>query len=456
MASATIRGPIEVNAFDGKGTFAGHLSDTILEWALANEPARVRTWLKAPPDADPRNWADPRNGWGLVLPAPAGPTLPTLPAPLAELLARRSEAMGTPAPVLHYDPGPEHLGCLLRDGEPLPVSQSLYGTQAGAVPRYLLICAGPEQIPWQVQYALNVSGRCVGRLPLAGSGLENYVRALLDDWRGSAADPHAALVWAAQNGPLDITTLLRRSIAEPVVARLRNDDELRDGLCYLDGSVHDGATAASLACELAARKPGFVLTTSHGMAGPLDDVAQMQSQLGFLVGSGGQLVGPELLRDWQPDGAIWYAHACCSAGSDSTSTFDALFEAASPMHQLLRGVARCGARVAPLPLALLGAAKPLRAFIGHVEPTFNWTLMHKQTARFTTAPLTQALYGKLFQPLPLGHALEALFAPVAGLYAAYDRARDRASAADMLYRLLVVRDLQGTVILGDPTVALPL
>jgi hypothetical protein len=36
--------------------------------------------------------------------------------------------------------------------------------------------------------------------------------------------------------------------------------------------------------------------------------------------------------------------------------------------------ATAGARISPLPRALLGAEKPLRAFVGHVEPTFDWTL----------------------------------------------------------------------------------
>lgn len=461
MSKKSLPVRIEANAFTGKGTVEGALSRQVLQWALGHEPPRVRTWLKAPPDADPRDWTSNRVGWGVVLPddphAAAGEASDA-PEPIRELVAKRSETMGTPTPVLRYKAGPEHTGCLFRDGERLPVSQSPCGTKAGAVPRYLVICATPDQIPWQVQYDLNASRRCVGRLPLQGSGLENYVHALLDNWSHAGADPHTALVWATQQTPTDITALMRNAIAEPVVAKLRGDEEMRERLCYLDGRAPDGATAAGLAHELAARHPAFILTTSEGMTGPLDDVEQMRAQLGYLVDNTmQQLVGPDtVLKDWQPDGAIWYAHACCSAGSDSGSVFESLFDPESDAADMLRGLARCGAQVAPLPLALLGAARPARAFIGHVEPTFSFTLAQKQTAQFTTAPLTEALYDKLFQPLPVGHALEALYAPIGGLYAAYDHAKQMASEADMLYRLTVVRDLQGTVILGDPTVTLAL
>ena len=46
-----------------------------------------------------------------------------------------------------------------------------------------------------------------------------------------------------------------------------------------------------------------------------------------------------------------------------------------------------GAFTTPLPRALLGATRPLRAFVGHVEPTFDWTLRQRQTGEHLTFPL---------------------------------------------------------------------
>ena len=41
------------------------------------------------------------------------------------------------------------------------------------------------------------------------------------------------------------------------------------------------------------------------------------------------------------------------------------------LNQVLQAVADLGSLIAPLPKILLGAKKPLRAFIGQVELTFN-------------------------------------------------------------------------------------
>src|SRR5207302_1988162 len=126
----------------------------------------------------------------------------------------------------------------------------------------------------------------------------------------------------------------------------------------------------------------LIVTTSHGQTGPLADAVAMKSKLGLPVDQDFQPLDPDqLLATWEPDGAIWYAHACCSAGSNAISLYGCqdtginnipicLVEAGSPVDRVLKGVAGLGSLVAPLPRALLGAKKPLRAFIGHVEPTF--------------------------------------------------------------------------------------
>jgi hypothetical protein len=61
-----------------------------------------------------------------------------------------------------------------------------------------------------------------------------------------------------------------------------------------------------------------------------------------------------------PDGAIWFAQACCSAGSDSPTNYAGLFESGTLLDQTLTGIAKVGADIAPLPRALLDAAQLLR------------------------------------------------------------------------------------------------
>jgi hypothetical protein len=452
---------LRMNAFAGGMPAQGTLGGRSLKWTLRNAPPTIRAFLRATRKADPWVWRDERVGWGLVLPHNPNlsdaelATATDAPEPIQALWRSRS-FNGHPAPVLRYFPETGHIGFLRRDGADLPVSQSTYGVGEAAIPRYLLIYARPDQIPWQVQYSLNTT-RCVGRLCLEGGQLENYVRALMTDWRGAGADPNAALVWAADHGPQDITALMRQAIAMPVAQRLRGDSEIGPGTSYVDGSLPHGATGALLIDQLATRKPVFIVTTSHGLTGPIDNPEEMGRQLGLLVDNDFAAVRPaQLLKDWRPGGAIWYAHACCSAGSDERTLFDGLLEPGSPADLILQGVAQCGARVAPLPQALLGAADPLRAFIGHVEPTFNWTLEQPETKQYTTDPLVVALYDELFQPMPVGLALSHVYGQLGGLYVDYETFLRVPSHSQMLYRLLVARDIQSTVILGDPTAALPI
>lgn len=452
---------LRLDAFTEKGPAQGDCTEFVNRWAFRNEPPRVFTFLRAPPAADPRQWQDERVGWGLVL--PDNPALSPVemaagadaPEPIRALLAARSTP-GRPAPVLRYVAAPNHIGFLRRDGADLPVNQSAYGTGDARVPRYLLIYGGPETIPWSVQYSLNAT-RFVGRLPLSGPALENYVRALLSNWADGNADQHAAVVWAVDHGDADITSLMRRSIAEPVAERFRSDNELGAGTTYLDGTQPGAGLAGALIGALVAKKPAIIVTTSHGMTGPLNDTATMTLQLGLPVDGNRDLVRADAVTaNWQPGGAIWYAHACCSAGSDSRSYFDGLFEPGSDAAQVLRSVAQCGARVAPLPTALLGAASPLRAFVGHVEPTFDWTLEQPDTRQFTTDHLTAALYDELYQPVPIGMALSRIYAQLGGLYSNYHEFMNSLAKRGMLHRLLVARDIQSTVILGDPTAMLSL
>src|SRR5262249_5946881 len=142
-----------------------------------------------------------------------------------------------------------------------------------------------------------------------------------------------------------------------------------------------------------------------------------------------------------------------------------LFEAGSPLHQLLSGVAAIGPQTAPLPARLLGAARPLRAFLGHVEPTFDWTLSHPETNQFLTASLQTALYQNLYRGQPVGLALRNWFERVASLSTQYDQAyqahqADPSTATANTITPLLLRcrlseyDVRGLVILGDPTVTL--
>lgn len=462
-----LRWPTEfkINAYTGEEASPSRPSSSAEDWILSSGPPRVRTFLAPSRLANPADWRDPRVGWGLLLPynsklsAQDSAAAKDAPDPIQDLLASRSEG-GRPAAVFRYIPGARYVGYLHRDGLDIPISMAGSGVAPGAIPRYMLIYATPEQIPWQVQYNLNAVC-AVGRLTLTGGALANYIQALLSDWKNLSADYKSAVIWAVDFGPSDITNLMRLSIAEKIHAKLKSDSDLGPNTVYLNGSANEGATAAALCAVLKKQRPGLIVTTSHGQTGPLDNLETMTADLGLLVDQNRTLVRPSaLLTAWKPGGAIWYAHACCSAGSDSQTLFDGLTQKDSLVDLVLRGVAKVGARIAPLPEALLGASEPLRAFVGHVEPTFDWTLQQQLTGQFQTTAIEEAFYDKLYQPQPLGLALRDFYGRLGGIYAEYDtHLRAFTGGADrksqMLYDLLLARDVQSMVVLGDPTAMLP-
>jgi len=452
--------PVRLNAWTGSEQAAG-LAGEPAEWALRRELESAPRLL-ARREIDLRNWKDEKVGWGVVLGDGA-----KIPPALAELIKQRK------GPVFSYVKNWQYGLVLLRNygaSKDIDINAAPRGIAPDALPHYLLIYGSPAEVPWQLQYVLNAN-RCVGRLDLTGKPLENYVNALLTGkWSkgsepGQVTNPSRAVVWAVDHGGGDITELMRNAIAAPLVEELRADDQMGAGTRFLDGSAGP-AEVGGLVSALVADRPGLIVTTSHGMTGPLGDKDAMARDLGLPVDAVGKTLDPRaVLETWRPAGAIWYAHACCSAGGDCESSFADLLDRDSVAGKVLAGVASLGARVAPLPTQLLGHEAPLRAFIGHVEPTFDWTLQQPATGQFLTANIIEALYGQMYVrkgeiERPIGYAFREWYGRTNGLRSQYDKSyklyNAGGDAEGMLLALqLAARDVESTVILGDPTVAMP-
>ena len=456
---------LQVNAWTGSEVPTQELP-TFTPWGQRELVAGRTRWLAPAAPVDDRRWDHPDVGWGLILPdrddlKPAElATAADASEPIRKLLAARP---GSPVLRFRKDLQQGYLRRYYADGraQDLSVQAPRPGTGEGRTPQYLLINASPAVIPWAVQYALNMSAY-VGRLDLEGTALENYVEALIGDWGGASCDPRAAVVWSVDHGAPDITNLMARVIADRVWTVMETDADLT-GRRRLDGA---SATRAGLADALAELSPALVVTTSHGMTGPVGSPERLKAQLGAPVDADYQAVLPADLAAWNAGGAIWYAHACCSAGSDSPSRYSDLLPSSGSVGSVLSGVATAaGATVAPLPKALLGAAKPIRAFVGHVEPTFDWTLRDPRNRQPLAHVLTTCLYPKLYErtehPTPVAHALSGIFKEAGSFYGSWQEAirginENRPGMRDWaLYRQLVAMDRQTTVILGDPTVSLP-
>lgn len=453
---------LRTNAWCGEAASAPR-DPTFERWGTSGpRPSPPQTL--APAAVDPGDWRNVGIGWGVVLPdtgAPPGDKARALDAPpcVRELLARRGNA-----PVFRYVAGlpPGKLRRYATDGTwSDPGTSGPRGMAANAIPRFLLLIGSPAEIPWSVQYRLQLDG-CVGRLDLDPVGLERYIEALLAEWSGATVVRGTPVVWAVDHGPQDITRLMRRTIADRLATSFRTDVGAE---FTMDGGVLNDAdaTSAGLISALATRTPAFIATSSHGATFPLAAPETMRAQLGLPVDCDRTVLPmPTLTDDWSPHGAIWYAHACCSAGCDAPSAFRGVAPDGSSLMRTLTALEALQARTAPLPQRLLGGPGPARAFVGHVEPTFDWTLRDPVNGQTTTAHIIEAFYDQLHiatRP-PIGLALQAYYRAVGGLWRDASQARESMNAlvpgaADTLRRLrLIASDLESMVLLGDPTVTI--
>jgi hypothetical protein len=112
-------------------------------------------------------------------------------------------------------------------------------------------------------------------------------------------------------------------------------------------------------------------------------------------------------------------------------------------------------------LTLLGREKPIRGFLGHVEPTFDWTLRDAETGQGLGGMIVTGISTNLYAGQPLGYALHDYRSGVGVLHSDWQTLNDRLNNADTTVREALTRtrltalDRQSLVLLGDPTATLP-
>ena len=451
---------LTLNAFTGEvGEVTGALAANANRWGSRSSLATQQQTLAPADEAMAADFLHPDVGWGVILPdddtLSAADKANAVDAPEA---IRRLVAARNDAPVLRYraDLKDAKLTRYFADGraQDPEIGISDFGTGEGRLPMYLLIVGSPAQIPWSLQFSANRRHH-VGRLDLPDDALTRYVDALLSNWAGMDSEPGEAVVWSANFD--SITATMEASVADRIAAEMGTDNELT--VRRLHGAA---ATSKGLYDALALHRPAVVVTSSHGKTGPLEKPDAMRASLGLPVDNDKVTLDADaLLGLWQPSGAVWYAQACCSAGSDDGTQYDGLLEEGSLADRVVTAVGGLGAGIAPLPTRLLSAEEPLRAFVGHVEPTFDWTLVMDDTGQFLTGPLTRAWYPQLYRRKPLGLALDEHYRGVGELYGKLAKALQNVNAMvagardDATYYRLTATDRQSLVILGDPAVLIP-
>jgi hypothetical protein len=376
------------------------------------------------------------------------------PAPVQDILAARP---GTQLLYWHSGLAGRYLRRYFDDGttSDLQVGLSVFGVGKDQLPRYILIAATPDRIPWSVQYSLSIR-HAVGRLPFDGDDLGPYVAAMLDGengWGGNETDINSPVIWTVDHGSRDITRLMRSALTAPLTKAFRGT------LAGLKVVNDEQATAAELVSALGAN-PTVVVTSSHG-ATPLEESA-LRETLGLPVDTDHTTVPLDDLVTAMPAGCVWFAQACCSAGSSGLSSYSGLLEPDTTAYAAVTAVESLGSTVAPAPLALLKRAHPVRAVFGHVEPTFDWTLKDEETGQKLGGHLIEGLSSNLHHGQPLGLAFADYRAGVGVLTTRWgelagrlNRDHDTSVLPDMTRLRLTAWDRQSLVLLGDPTVRIP-
>lgn len=430
-------------------------------------PERVLALLDRRPrgeDVRPRGFlGDARDlsqsGWGVVFPPATDPAVREAMAPLLEL--RRGQAQAR-------DPR-RYRESTLGAGESARDFLRRHRAGAGpAVPRrlpyYLLLVGGPEDIPFEVQYRLDVQ-YAVGRVSFEDpEGYARYASAVVAAERGERPRRRRVCLFGFRNPGDRATELSCDRLVAPLAARLAEEHDGWEVTPLLAAE----ATRERLLRVLGGGDPAaLVFTAGHGVGYRSGHPRQLAAQ-GALVcqdwpgpGSGGLLrehcVAAEDVDDAaRPGGLVSFHFACYGAGTPAHDDFAHRGRGAwEPLEP-----ARVAPRpfVARLPQRLLGHPRGgALALVGHVERAWAASFLWGSEAQ------TEVFAGALEQLLdgyPVGAAMEFFGQRYAELAtdlgaAFWARRCGREVTTDEVVRLWTAHhDARNYVVLGDPAVRL--
>jgi hypothetical protein len=282
-------------------------------------------------------------------------------------------------------------GSLLPDWEPIHTPITWLGAQGinlinrdtAALPYYLLLVGGPDQIPFEYQYEL-ARIRAVGRLDL-GPREEPY-RAYVESVRSQEERPSPArrALFTAARTRGDESTELSATHLIPALGRL---PDLRELDYHVDPPltvVRCDELKAALRPDPQGRTAALAFVATHGVSFPPGDARQPGEQGGWVCSDwqGGAvqrhdyLAGTDVGEGFCAPGSIVFALACFGAGTSRQSEYARYYNALSPHQPLSENVAPAPFS-ASLARAFLahrdgrGQAAGALAYVGHVD--LSWS-----------------------------------------------------------------------------------
>ena len=410
---------------------------------------------------------DPRklesSGWGVLFPRDVDPAVREALEPL--LVHRRAQAGRC-----HPDRFREYAGRSgYAPGESASTLLGRLGVGPGAInpdkaPFYLLLVGGPAEIPYHVQYELDLAF-AVGRLSFdTPEEYASYAAAVIAAETGAIRRPRRVALLATCHDKATRQTChgLTAPLARYLAAAL--DGGAGGGDWEVVTHLEDQASKARFADVLGgAETPALAFTATHGVRFPAGDPRQRDEQGALMVqeggGAGGRPVeeiglftGRDASAQASPAGLVAFHFACYGAGCPELDDF------AHKRPDLPPQPVAPEPLVASLPRRLLGHPNGgALAVIGHVDRAWGWSYAFGQDYH---GEVFEATLAEILTGYPVGAAMERFgerHGQLAGMLSAARQRRDRGLDQDeqeYLGLLTATHDARNYVILGDPAVRL--
>ena len=440
----------------------------------------ARSYSHLDPGGDPNSLRD--QGWGVIAPAGAdGDRLLALARPLIE---KRAADQDGEVPVYRVPPD------MSAAQSAAWIDRRLVGNAMhAAIPGYLLVLGGPEQVSFELQQAL-AGAFSVGRVGFdaeagygAGfeAGYEAYVDKLLRSERAPAkaqAPAKARAIYFTARDGTPATELGRRRLVQPCLADAEEERAAGRFAAEIE-AIDDEDPARSVDRLLAAAAtPGVLFTCSHGAGAPPQGWSSPDRrralQGALCLGRGQRLDAQLVTRAAFLPGGVWLMFACFGAGTPRHSAYHpwlARLQQHGEYDQELASVLASlpGEHEPPFIAALAQAALanpggPL-AIIGHLDLAWSYGFQDiDKMSRGERHRRFHELMAQLVKGTRVGLALsgslmrarnqiqaELVIAAAAEASSGQELLEQRARLG---HRWMVLQDLGGYLVLGDPAARL--
>ena len=337
------------------------------------------------------------------------------------------------------------------------------------VPYYLLLVAAPDEIPFRIQYQLDVH-YAVGRIAFDEIGdYARYAESVMDAETGRAPRARRAQFFAVSNPGDNSTRLSADHLVMPLIEHV--GARRADHGFAIASDLGDPATRARL-IELLRDAPAVLFTAGHGMGFPSGDAGQREHQGALLCqdwpGPGHPVdrehyfAGEDVPKGADLRGMIAVLFACYGAGTPTRDEFTrrALGDAEAKELAPTPIIARLPQRLLAHPGG--GAL----AVVGHVDrawgSTFLWIDAQGKHQTRRHLDCFESLLDSVMLGKRLGLAMEAFNLRYAELAAdlserieqiqVYDEHYDDAELAHMW---ICNSDARNYAVFGDPAVRIP-